>query len=251
MKKLNLTSLVLLLPALAASFAANVAAQTAPAPPQNLRIAGTQTYTTNFPLTENPISEGGAWHHLDPTLTKARTEVLNGVHVAHGTQTGGAFDDSSAYLSGFSQNHVIEGVVWVSPSIQGSAAPYHEIELLLRWRDDNPQFNTPYGPTSATGYEININHTGQYLQLGSFKGPLLAAAASPPVPKTGDIFKAQVVTNANGSATITVWWNGVEKIKYTHATPVLGGNPGIGFYIDAGGSNNKFGFSSITATDLP
>ena len=135
-------------------------------------------YTTNFPLTENPLSEGGVWHHLDPTLKFVRTDVLNGVHVAHGTQTGsGGYDDSNAYLSGFPQDHAIQGTVWVSPSIPGSTPPYCEIELLLRWRDDNPPHDTPYGPTSVTGYEININHTGQYMQLGTFKGPMLTRQA--------------------------------------------------------------------------
>jgi hypothetical protein len=204
-------------------------------------------YTTNFPLVEKPISEGGVWHHLDPTLTVVSTEVLGGVHVAHGTQTGsGGYDDSNAYLSGFPENQSVQGTIWMSPSILSS--PNREVELLLRWRDDNPPRRTRYGTTSVTGYEININQNGQYLQLGTFKGPLLASAASPPVPKTGDIFKAQIITNANGSATIIVYWNGVEKINYTHSTPVTGGNPGIGFYIDSGARNDEFGFSSVTAS---
>jgi hypothetical protein len=204
-------------------------------------------YTTNFPLMENPISEGGIWHHLDPTLTVVGTEVLGGVHVAHGTQTGsGGYDDSNAYLSGFAENQSIQGTIWISPSI--SSSPNREVELLLRWRDDNPPRGTRYGITNVTGYEININQTGQYLQLGTFKGPLLASAGSPPVPKTGDIFKAQIITNPNGSATIIVYWNGVEKINYTHSKPVTGGNPGIGFYIDSGARNNEFGFSSVTAS---
>ena len=42
----------------------------------------------------------------------------------------------------------------------------------------------------------------------------------------------------------------MQKISYTHATPVASGNPGIGFYIDSGAQNNEFGFTSITANDL-
>lgn len=212
--------------------------------------SSTPLYTTNFPLIENPLSEGGLWRHLDPTLTVVRTDVLGGVHVAHGTQTGsGGYDDSNAYLQGFSLNHSIEGRVWKSPSIP-AGTPFHEIELLLRWSDDNPQRNTSYGPTSAEGYEINIDQNGTYLNLGTFKGPLLTAAASPPRPATGDLFKARIMTNPNGSATIKVYWNGVEKINYTHSTPITKGNPGIGFYIQSGGTNNLYGFSSITAISL-
>jgi hypothetical protein len=207
------------------------------------------SYTTNFPLSERPLSEGGTWHHLDPTLTVVKTEVLSGVHVAHGTQNGsGGFDDSSAYLQGFGLNHSIQGTVWISPAI--SSSPNREIELLLRWSDDNVQRSTPYGPTSADGYEMNINQNGNYLQLGRFKGALLASANPVPVPHTGDIFKAQIVAAPNGSAVITVFWNGVQRISYTDSAPPTRGNPGIGFYVDAGAPNTQFGFSSITATNL-
>jgi hypothetical protein len=214
----------------------------------DLPIAGAGGYSTNFPMTENPISEGGAWHHLDSTLTVVRTELLGGVHVAHGTQNGsGGFDDSNTYLQGFSLDHVIQGTVWKSSSITSS--PNQEVELLLRWSDDNPQRNTQYGPTSADGYEININQNGNYLNIGRFKGPLLATT-SLSAPRTGDIFKAQVISNSNGSATITVFWNGVQKLSVTDSNPPRRGNPGMGFYIDAGARNNEFGFSSITASDL-
>jgi hypothetical protein len=216
-----------------------------------LEAAG--TYTTSFPLTENPISEGGVWKHLDPTLTVVRSEVISGVHVAHGTQTGsGNYDDSSAYLQGFSLDHSIQGTVWKSPTCP--TTPNIEIELLLRWSDDNPLRNTAYGPTQADGYEINVQQNGAYLQLGRFKGPLLTGSSISPAPRTGDVFKAQITTNPNGSATIKVYWNGVEKISYTDsASPPSRGNPGIGFYIHPGygaGINNQFGFSSITATSL-
>jgi hypothetical protein len=210
-----------------------------------------RTYSTNFPLTENPISEGGIWHHLDPTLTVVQTEVINGVHVAHGTQTGsGGYDDSNAYLSGFSQDHSIEGTVWISPSIPTGVSPYIEIELLLRWKDDNPPHSTPYGPTSVTGYEININNTGAYLNLGTFKGPALVTLNNPPTPKTGDIFKAKIVSNSNGTATITAYWNGAVLFNFTDSSPVSGGNPGIGFYIEGATSNAYYGFSKIVASDL-
>jgi hypothetical protein len=213
-------------------------------------FSATSSYTTNFPLNENPISEGGIWNHFDSTLTKVRTETIGGVHVAHGTQTGsGFYDDSSAYLSGFTLDQSIEATVWKA---SGSASsPIQEIELLLRWSDQNAPHSTPYGSTSAEGYEINTNQFGGYLNIGRFKGALLAQTSLGGAPKTGDKFRAQIVTNGNGSATISVFWNNVLKLTYTDNSPYTKGNPGIGFYIlDSSTPNNQFGYSSITATSL-
>lgn len=212
-------------------------------------LEAAKTVTTAFPLTENPISESSTWHHLDSTLTNVKTEVLSGVHVAHGTQDGtGGFDDSNAYLSGYALNQAISGTVWKNPAIP--ATPNFEVELLLRWSDDNAPHATAYGPTSAEGYEINVSHLGNYLNIGKFKGALLATTALGSVPVTGDVFLANVITSGT-SAIITVYWNGVQKLTYTDTSPYTKGNPGIGFYIDAGATNDKFGFSSVSAWDLP
>jgi hypothetical protein len=213
----------------------------------------TPSYTTSFPLTENPISEAGAWHHLDPTLSVVKTEPIGGVHIAHGTQTGaGNFDDANAYLSGFPLNQTIQGTVWKASPIPDGGN--HEIELLLRWSDDNPVRQTAYGPTQADGYEVNVHQDGNYIQLGRFKGANFYSQALGVVPQTGHIFKATITTNSNGSVHIVVTWNGVVKIDYTDPAanrPPTKGNPGIGFYIGQGATRNDvFGFSSITATSL-
>src|SRR5687767_4542511 len=42
----------------------------APAPPPNASV----TYSTTFPLAENPISEGGRWFNNGTLWTKVRTE---------------------------------------------------------------------------------------------------------------------------------------------------------------------------------
>jgi hypothetical protein len=55
------------------------------------------TYSTNFPLTENPISEGARWRNTGLDWTPVATS--NGL--AYSTQTRNAYDDSYAFLSGF------------------------------------------------------------------------------------------------------------------------------------------------------
>lgn len=208
-------------------------------------------YTTAFPATENPVSEGGAWLHHSPDETVVQTELIGGVHVAHGTQAGGGFDDSNAYITGFAPSHTIQGTVWRSASL--ASTPNAEIELLLSWSDENARtdFGFGYGSTACRGYEINWDQNGSYMILGRFKRAELTRAAnfgSTPVSATGDIFKAQFVRNANGSADITVWVNGSQVMTYHDTDPEPAGCPGIGFYIDSGQNNAHYGFSSVTAT---
>lgn len=198
---------------------------------------------------ESQLRDGGRWAHNDALLTDVQVELIGGVYVAHGTQVGGPnapYDDSNVYLTGFGADHLIEAIVWRDPAI--ASTPNMEVEILLRWSDDNPQRATAYGDTHADGYEININQNGDYFQVGRFKGALLQSAfAGIPVPATGDRFKG-LVQNVTGGVRIQCWWNGVQHIDYTDAAaPPQIGYPGIGFYRSAGGSNNKLGFTGVTA----
>ncbi len=218
---------------------------------------GPQSYTTSFPLTESVLSEGGRWVHYDPTLTNVIVENIGGVNVAHGTQSGGPFgpfDDSSACLTRFSENHQIEATVWLSGSITESLNK--EVELLLRWQDAGVTHSTAYGDTQVLGYEINVHYQGAYGQVGLFKGALLQSFSSLPVPATGDKFRAQI-QQSGLNAIIQCWWRpistGIETrvLNYTDPAPVRGGSPGIGFYRSAGADNNKFGFAAYAPASYP
>jgi hypothetical protein len=213
-------------------------------PPYDLAAPPTISYSTDFSITENPLSDGGRWLHSDGTLTVCRT----GNGKAFGTQTGtGNYDDSNAYMTGFGNNHEVEGVVWLSPT--ASTSGYREVEVLLRWSDTGPLRQTDYGPTHANGYEINWSYLGQYLILGRFKGAELTRAASTPVPKSGDKFRARIEGQH-----IRVWVNDVLQIDFTDNDPTLeiqSGNPGIGFFIGgAGVPATDFSFDSVTLRAL-
>ena len=57
------------------------------------------TYTTNFPLAENPISEGGRWINGDVTGLDW-SNVRTNAGLAYGTQGGnGNYDDSVALFT--------------------------------------------------------------------------------------------------------------------------------------------------------
>jgi hypothetical protein len=216
------------------------ASVTVAVPPPN------DTYTTNFDVDENPLSEGGKWLHLDALLT--RCKVVGGR--AFGTQVIGSpigpFDDSNVYLTGFGDNYEVEGTVWLNPGLTGPEN--REVEILLRWTDDGLLRSTLFGLTHANGYEITVQHAGQYMSLGRFKGDeLVHLNRFGAVPKTGDRFRARIEGQR-----IRVWWNDVLKMDFTDTDPslqVTTGNPGIGFFTRA--SNSDYGYEAVTVRRLP
>jgi hypothetical protein len=203
------------------------------------------TYTTNFDVDENPLSEGGKWLHTDPTLTTCKAVAGK----AFGTQNGsGGFDDSNAYLTGFGHNYEVEGTVWLNPGLSGTGN--REVEILLRWTDDGPLRSTAFGDTHTNGYEITVQHLGNYMNLGRFKGAnLVGPITGFGTPKTGDRFRARIEGQR-----IRVWWNDVLQIDFTDSDAslqVTTGNPGIGFFVSGPGvPNTDFGFDSIIVRGL-
>jgi hypothetical protein len=193
-------------------------------------------YRTNFDVTEYPLSEGGRWNKASNAWTYVRAE--NGVVFGTNGVTN-SYDDSVAFLSGFGADQTIEGVVQINPGATGSA---HEVELWLRGRSDT---------NNLWGYEVCFWRTGE-VQLGAWNGAfgdvvtlntdlsIPWTAASP--LKTGDRIKAQIVGN-----TIQAWINDVLKLRAVH-TKFATGQPGIGFFIRPGGSNNIVSLTSISAS---
>lgn len=205
--------------------------------------------TTTFAATENPISESGRWVQNDVLQTVVKT--VNGS--AYGTQSGGAnapYDDSEAEIAGFGNNYEVEGII---VKAAGLDSVNREVEILLRWSGNNVLRSTAFGDTHSNGYEIAVQHEGAYMNLGRFKGANLAGPISGfGTPVTGDKFRARIEGQR-----IRVWWNDVLQIDYTDndsQLKVTTGNPGIGFFINAGPpapANTDFGFGAVTVTGLP
>jgi hypothetical protein len=217
-----------------------------PSPPPQPR-----TYTTNFPLTESSISEGGNWIGAGTTGLDW-TDMQTTPGFAFATQTGtnpALFDDSIAILAGsWANNQSAQGTVQIVTPLTVHPGPcYQESEIFLR---------AAISPHSVTGYEVNVgdwNTADSYIHVvrwnGSFANftTLLSATGSQYGVKTGDIFSAQIAGNV-----ITIFINGVQKGQVTDST-YTGGSPGMGMYIEnpsaCGSGNGNFGFSSYTATE--
>jgi hypothetical protein len=198
---------------------------------------GTISYSTNFDLTESPLSEGGAWKHLGLDWTLVNTS--NGL--AWGTQTGsGAYDDSYAYLSGFPPDQMASGVVHLASP---SGAATHEVEILLHWSDD---------AHDARGYECNLAWNGGYAEIVRWNGPIndftyLDRSSAPMGVHEGDTLSAKIVGN-----TITSYLNGVQIATATDSM-FRTGNPGIGLWRGGGApvTLRDYAFTSFTAMSLP
>jgi hypothetical protein len=206
---------------------------------------GPVTYSTLFPATENPISEGGRWIHLGTPWSV----IATGGGVAYGTQPGtGAYTDSYAHLSGFPPDQSVTATVHLAAGF--SPGGTREIEIHLRWADS---------ANSARGYECNLAWDGGYAEIVRWNGPLgdytyvsAQGSGGPGAVHDGDVFKAEIV-----GTTITTWLNG-HQLQHVDVSSIGGtvwtdGNPGMGFWRGAGASATPgdYGFSSYAATSLP
>ena len=202
-----------------------------------------ETYTTNFPLIENPISGDGHWiNGLINGIDWADVATTPGR--AFGTQTGIGqnYADSTALLTGsWGPNQTAQGTVFIAAT---NTTTFQEVELRLR---------SSLSAHSCSGYEIlfSVNPSDPYVQIIRWNGPFgnftgLDGRVSP-VIRNGDVVKATATGN-----TITAYINNVALFS-VNDTMFPSGNPGVGFYLQyyqnpvAIASN--YGFSSFTATD--
>ena len=208
-------------------------------------LNGGHSYTTNFPLTENPISEGGNWVN-GGTLGIDWTNVSTASGLAIGHQVGVSYSDGTALLTGaWAPDQTAMAVVY---STNQDDACYQEVELRLR---------SSLSPHSCKGYEINFKASKTskaYLQIVRWNGALGdfsyvdSRDGAQYGVKTGDTVKASIVGHV-----ITAYINGVQMLQATD-TVYNSGNPGIGFNLEnspsgCSGTNGKYGFTYFKATD--
>ena len=206
-------------------------------------------YSTNFPLTENPISEGNNWINGGITgLDWFDVQTTPGFAF----NTGGTqFSDATAIVKGnWKPDQQAMAKVRV---VNLNVGNFQEGELRLR---------TSINAHSITGYEIDYRMTrgidaGGYTAVVRWNGPNGDFTALPDIihgnsttytsidqgATDGDVIFATIVGNV-----ISAYCNGVLQARsidnvYTN------GNPGIGFDVSTMINASDFGFSSFSATD--
>ena len=194
--------------------------------------AAEQNYVTSFDGSENPLFEAGAWIHTG--LDWAKVVKINGV--AYGTQTGSnGYDDSYAILSGYPPDQSASAVAHRDPAIDLSCS--REVEILMRWEESTH---------NARGYECGFSFNRNAAAITRWNGPLgsfneLGIAAVPTL-KDGDNLSCSIVGNV-----ITMYVNSAQVLQVTDSAWAAG-NPGVGFFRRACGTNSQLGFTSFTAT---
>ena len=221
-------------------------------------VAVAQTYTTHFPLTEDPISESGEWINggaVGLDWTNVRTTPGFAFGTMPGTAGSLGFADSWALLNGtWGPDQTAQATI-NAPSTNDSC--HQEMELVLRGN---------LSAHVATGYEIFVkaaNDSSSYLFIvrwnggyGDFTYLENTDVGSAYGVKTGDVFEATIVGN-----TITAYINGLQKAQVTDTGvggfgPWLTGSPGMGFYLGhansaiCAGTNTGYGFANYTAVAI-
>jgi hypothetical protein len=198
-----------------------------------------RTYTTSFPLTENPISEGTNWVNGKATgLDWADVRTTPGL--ASGTESGtSGYDDSTALLTGsWGPDQTVQATVR-SVNPQTNDTIWEEVEIRLR---------SSISAHANTGYEVLFElPPHDFCQVVRWNGPLgdwTSLGYSGSGVHHGDVVKATIVGNV-----ITAYVNGVSQGQVTDST-YASGSPGMGFYLQGTtGVNSDYGFTSFAATD--
>lgn len=202
------------------------------------------SYTTTFVGSENPISQGGHWVNAGLSgLDWQNIRIVSGF--AYGTQSGtsGLYDDSVALLTGtWANDQTVTATVHVAHQDAGS---FEEFELWL------------HGSISAhltKGYELVFRNTSDGSQyagitrwngvLGTVGGCAVGCAfdevdtggCTGPGIHDGDILKGTIIGN-----TITSYVNGVSMCS-ADITSIGGavyttGNPGFGHWYRINGAS--------------
>ena len=212
-------------------------------------------FSTTFPATENPISQGGVWISghaagngcfTSPAFCFGDVQTTGGspgkawgtvVNSSCSGVVGQNCNDSTAILAGtWNKVQTVEGIIYTNGTLNGG---FDEVELRLL---------TTISANSITGYEITCNVSGEhYFGMARWNGPLgqfTNMGANNSVGCTnGDDIKATVDASGN----FTLYKNGTVEFT-AHDTTFTSGSPGIGFYTGSGNLSD-FGLKSFTATD--
>lgn len=218
-----------------------------PCPPPQISVQGgtsastvcaAASYSTNFPLNENPISEGGHWTNTISKSFNAPVVTTGGHAIGPGS---GGYNDSIAMLTGtYGRDQSITATAY-----RGGPSGPAEIELHLRMT------MVPGTPDEIYTYEVDILPSLAAVVLVKWGGPQgqftnLASGTLDGVAD-GDVFTASAIGPANATV-FTVTKNGRTILQFTDTAAYATGNPGIG--MDAGNPADgaNLGWKSYTVT---
>jgi hypothetical protein len=193
-----------------------------------------RSYSTDFDLDEDPISEDGNWTNGGVDGVDWH-DVITANGVAYGAVTTGEYTDPTALLTGtWGRDQTARARVF---SRNQTEECFQEVEIRLR---------STLAPRRCTGYEVFwrcLKTPNAYVQIVRWNGPvadwtsLEKHSGAQYGVEDGDLVEATVIGNV-----IKGYLNGVEVISATDDT-YSEGNPGVGFNYGVGESNVDFGLT--------
>jgi hypothetical protein len=220
-----------------------------------------QTYTTSFPNTENPISEGGRW--MSAGIFGSWSDMRTTPGLAFGTQdtpVSPPYDDSCALLrpapgKSWGRNQRIIGRVKIAN--RGSWTGFHEAILLLRSHMCTGVLKTYeclFPCTTSTKLEFTQWLGPLATNPGGIAGNPLSFGAhgeqsSWPGLADGDYVMAQIVgtvatmshqpSAGGGFTTYLTYDTATDAVKYSD------GMPGIAHWKNGTSNHDDYGFTSL------
>jgi hypothetical protein len=196
------------------------------------------SYATSFSGMENPLSEGGRWHHANNAWLKVQKK--GGLAMTTGINF--SYDDAYSLLSGYPANQVGRAKVVVRPDRDCSCS--HEVEVLLRMTD---------GADFVRGYEVymscpNISSGDSDVQIVRWNGAMgdfsLLSGGVARGSAAGGVLTAKVI-----GSQIDALWNGQLVATATDGMHTSG-QPGIGFFRRDCGHEDDVTMTHYTAKGL-
>lgn len=213
-------------------------------------LASANSYSTTFPATENPISQGGNWvngltNGLDWTDVQTTGGSPGEAFTTKGSGAEPPYNDSIASLTGtWGPNQMACGTAYIGSGEVDTN--YQEVELHL---------NFAISAHSATGYVFNwhaVNDSSSYFGISRWNGALnnftvlYQSATGVDGVNSGDTLCAISMGGLLAASRNGTLIDAVMDTTYTN------GSPGIGFDQNCSSSacDALVGFTSFSASDV-
>lgn len=206
------------------------------------------SYSTSFPATENPISQGGIWlTGLTDGLDWNDVQTVPGKFYASAfdTASGGVADGVAQLKRSFlacAAKQFSEGTLFLVGGYNPSVA--HEANVFVNFRI------TAHG---ITGYEFYVSVAGSSALVrwngasGDFTPLASGNVSAVTAPADGDVLRIEHLLDG----TINCYQNGILRTT-ANDTTYFDGNPGIGNNPASGGNAvlSSYGFKSLKCGSL-
>lgn len=211
---------------------------------KGIASSGLQTFSTNFPNTENPISLGGRMITVNSPgvnwtpiggATMSPVEVYQPGLAVNVDCTVSSVDALACLVGTWRPNQSATCIIGNAPPV-GSGLQQREIECHLRT-----------DPRTGSTYEVTWGFDNYYLiaiWTPDGRTPIPFEQFGAPDLNIGDVLTATII-----GQTITMYTNGVQVVQFTDNSSdmITFGNPGFGFN---GGASPLYGISNFSAAEL-